>query len=153
RPVKVFNPEQDLELLFERLVGGPAPRKTEQSVSERLEESLEKAKLTSVVRRDVTVPVPAFRRAVTGPFGFQNGRFNLIQPASFASSSAIYRACHFAVEGRSLYEHPAKEFGLLQLVVVGQFEAAEQETQTVVREILTENQVSLFTVGELTRLM
>lgn len=156
RPMKVFNPAQDLELLFEELVGGRARRQAVGSVVQRLAESLAEERVAPFVTRDVTVSVPAFHRPLTVPFGFQNGRFNLIRPATFQQvprSGAVNRACRYAVEGRSLYEHPDEKLGELQLVVVGHFASGEAETQAVVQDILQENRVRLFTLAELPRLV
>ena len=156
RPVKVFNPEQDLDLLFRRLVGGSGRQKAAAPVVERLREALAQESVAPFIRRDVTVTVPAFHRPLTVPFGFQNGHFNLIQPASFnglSPSKAITRACRFAVEGRSLFEHPDERLGKMQLLVVGDFAAAQQEAHAVVRDIFDENDVRLFTPAELPRLV
>jgi hypothetical protein len=156
KPVKVLNPEQDLELLFRRLVGGQPRRRAAESVTRQLRESLTQESVAPLVRRDVTVSVPAFHRRLTVPFGFQNGKFNLIQPATFPegpASRAVNRACRYAVEGRSLSEHPDAALGELQLVVVGQFAPGQKETREIVHDILNENRVRLFTVAELPRLV
>ena len=58
----------------------------------------------------------------------RTGRFQLIQPARFEAEDAdkvIPTACRYAVEGRSLYEHPDNELGKMQLVVVGMFPVEE----------------------------
>jgi hypothetical protein len=150
RPVKVFDPAQDLELLFERLVGGRRGARPRRRLEQRLEETLGRPELAPLVRRNVTVTVPALRRTLTVPFGFRNGRFNLIRPAVFPAneSPAINRACRHAIEGRSLYEHADGTLGPLQLVVVGEFSPSARDTLPLVREILRENQVRLFTLEE-----
>jgi hypothetical protein len=157
RPVKVFNPEQDLELLFQRLVGrGPTQHKVAEPVRQALEERLGREGVLPFVRPNVTVRVRAMHRPLTVPFGYQNGRFNLVQPAAFQQlphAAAVNRACRRAVEGRSLFEHPDEQLGQLQLVVVGQFAPSQQETQSVVRDILNENQVRLFTLADLSLLI
>ena len=156
RPVKVFNPEQDLEGLFRRLVGGRVRGKTGTPVAERLAEALGQESITTLIQRGIPVAVRAFHRPLTFPFGFQNGRFNLIQPASFrqlAPSNAITHACRFAVEGRSLFEHPDERLGNTQLLVVGDFAPTQQQAEEVVRDIFNENRVRLFTVAELPRLV
>jgi hypothetical protein len=156
RSMKVFNPAQDLELLFEDLVGGRSKHHRVTAVAQRLAESLAQESVTPFVSREVTVSVPAFHRPLTVPFGFQNGRFNLIRPATFYQaprSGAVNRACRYAVEGRSLYEHPDENLGALQLVVVGQFGSGQAETQAIVQDILQENWVRLFTLAELPRLV
>jgi hypothetical protein len=86
------------------------------------------------------------------PFGFQNGRFNLIQPASFKQakvSTVKEAACRYAVEGRSLYEHRDSELGDLQLVVVADFQKTGDEGAEAVTEIFREYQVKLYTAESL----
>jgi Protein of unknown function (DUF3037) len=157
RPMKVVHPVQELEALFQRLVGGAGARRKEaQSVARRLEESLTEQGVAPLVRRDVTVEVRPFHRPITVPFGFQNGRFNLIQTAAFRQerlSGVINLACRHAVEGRSLYERPDERLGALQLWVVGDFPPGRQEAEEVARDILHDNQVRLFTVAELPELV
>ena len=74
---EVFNPAQDLELLFEELVGGQARQKAVKPVVQRLDEALADASVARFIKREVTVTVRAFHRPLTVPFGFQNGRFNV----------------------------------------------------------------------------
>jgi hypothetical protein len=157
RPMKVVHPVQDLEALFQRLVGGKAGprRKRGQPIARKLEETLTQESVAPFIRSNVPVRVPAFHRTLTVPFGFQNGRFNLIQPVTFRQErlpSVINQACRRAVEGRSLYEHPDDRLGPLQLWVVGDFEPEQAEAKAVVGDILGENQVRLFTVADLPQL-
>ncbi len=99
--VPVDAPEAELNRLFDRLVGGrahgdEAPRKS------ALERASSARALAPLVRRNVTVTLPAFDMRVTVPYGLKNGRFNLIQPARFrnlAPSAILARAGCFAVEG------------------------------------------------------
>ncbi len=156
RPVKVFHPEQDLELLFQQLVGGRARRKAVEPIARRLEESLAQASVAPFIRRDVTVTVRAFHRPLTVPFGFQNGRFNLIQPATFQQdrlSGTINRACRYAVEGRSLYENPDERLGELQLIVIGDFTPHQEEARMVVQDILSANRVRLYSLADVPNLI
>ncbi len=156
RPVKIVHPEQDLELLYRRLVGDPIRRNIVPPFFERLGELLAHESIARFIRRAVTVSVPAFHRPLTVPFGFQNGRLNLIQPTTFrplSPSRAITRACRLAVEGRSLFEHPDESLGKLQLLVVGDFAPAQPETQAVVRDIFDENEVRLFSLANLPLLL
>ena len=149
--MKVVSPEQDLDMLFRRLVGGPVRRTAKTPAAKRLEESLAEESIAPFIRRNVTVTVRPFHRQLTVPFGYQNGRFNLIQPATFTQltpSKAIARACRFAVEGRSLFEHPDGELGKMQLLVAGEFEPGQEEARAVVRDIFAENDVRLFTLAD-----
>jgi hypothetical protein len=159
RPMKVSQPENDLEELFEELVGGRSKQLSKdvaQPVSRALERAFHERGVEDLIKRNVTVTVPAFRKPVTVPFGFQNGRFNLIQPVRFQQTTelrVVDTACRHAVEGRSLYEHPDEKFGPLKLIVVGSFASESSEFKDVVADILKENEVTLHTVDEVDKLM
>ena len=157
RPMKVVHPVQDLEALFQRLVGGKAgPRRQEgQPIAQQLKEVLTDQSLAPFIKTDVPVAVPTLHETLTMPFGFQNGRFNLIQPVSFRQErrqSIINQACQRAVVGRSLHEHPDALLGPLQLWIVGDFAPDQQEAKAVVQDILDENEVRLFTAADLPQL-
>ncbi len=99
--------------------------------------------------------VRPFHRSLTVPLGFQNGRFNLIQPVAFRQdrlTGVINQACRHAVEGRSLYERPDEHLGPLQLLVVGDFPPGAREVEAITRDILGENKARLFTVADLAKL-
>lgn len=165
RPMKVTNPDEDLRGLFDELVGGRT-RRARKATIERHDVRYVRAALNRAfahdnvarrVRRDVTVTVPVFQKNITVPYGYQNGKFNLIQPVSFDltdEEGIIDRACHQAVEGRSLFASGHQELGDLQLNVVGLFPAEQPEAVAVVRGILDNNDVRLHTldqIGDLVR--
>lgn len=159
RPMKVLDPKKDLDELFEELVGGRAKQPLKYSappVETALSRTFKEKGVEDLIQKDVTVTVPAFRKPLTVPFGFQNGRFNLIQPVRFQQSMesrVLDIACRHAVEGRSLYEHPDEKLGDLQLVVVGSFAPESTEYKDIVGNILTENKVGLHTLQDLTTLV
>jgi len=159
RPMKVLEPEKDLEELFEELVGGRSKEPLKYSappVEKTLAKTFREKEVEEFIQRDVTVTVPAFHKALTVPFGFQNGRFNLIQPVSFhqtMESRVVDVACRHAVEGRSLYEHPDEKLGDLQLIVVGSFAAESSEYKDLVSDILKENKVALHSIDEVQTLI
>ena len=75
--------------------------------------------------------MPVLQKDVEIPFGFQNGRFNLINPVGFEAANSEHRlmtACKYAVEGRSLFDTPDPQLGPLRLVIVGKFRAKDQES-------------------------
>jgi hypothetical protein len=91
RPMKVVHPVQDLEALFQRLVGGKAgPRRQGgQSLALKLKEVLTEQSVAPFIKTEVPVAVPTLHETLTMPFGFQNGRFNLIQPVSEHYQSGV----------------------------------------------------------------
>lgn len=156
RPMRVTDPDKDLKQLFAELVGGLHRGEKQQSFNSLLQRRLWGAGLKERVRTDIKVRVPSFEREVTIPYGYQNGRFQLIQPARFEaedSDRAIPTACRYAVEGRSLYEHPDGRLGQMQLVIVGLFPAKKPESRKIVEKILEENKVRLFASTELDKLI
>jgi hypothetical protein len=159
RPMKVFNPEVELEELFSQLVAEPRKREGEVATDStaRLEESLERAFASDAVqpkiRRNIPVEIPVFRRQIIVPYGFKNGHFNLIQPAHFVGKTAIDRACKFAIEGQSLAERPYPELGELRLTVVGEFAQKQHDTRETVHSILSEHGVRLFSQENIDRLV
>jgi hypothetical protein len=80
----------------------------------------------------------------------------LIQPYRFGHSTPTgirSAACQLAVQGSSLHREPDAKLGHLQLLVVGAFRKQAQEEEGVVRDILNETGVKLFTwqrIAELT---
>ena len=159
RFVKVFNPEQDLENLFNELVGGRGQRPERDEVKpvlRLLARTFEKAKLGPFLRRNVTVRIPAFHTELTIPFAFDNGACNLIQPFRFSHATPTgirNAACQLAVQGISLHHQPDEKLGQMQLLIVGAFRKEAQEQEGAVRDILDETGVTLFTwqrIAELT---
>ena len=124
RPMKVSDPEKDLDQLFQDLVGGQARVKRGPNLKRFLGQKFEKAGLDKKIKTDILVRVPISERQIEIPYGYQNGRFNLIQPAGFQATNpehAKITACRYAVEGESLFENPDPRLGNLQLVLVGKF--------------------------------
>jgi hypothetical protein len=100
--------------------------------------------------------VPVFERQIEVPYGFQNGRFNLIQLVGFQAADpkqVQITACRYAVEGKSLYENPDPCLGELQPIVLGKFGSKQPTSRAGVERILKEHHVRLFAVTEVDRLV
>ncbi len=81
------------------------------------------------------------------PFGFQNGRLNLIHPVRFESANpeqSLITACKYAVEGQSLYENPHAQYGEMQLFIVGKFRPKDEESLSRVRRVFQDYNVKLY---------
>ena len=151
RFVKVTDPDQELASLFDELVGGRAQRSERddvEPVQRLLKRMFEKEKLQPLMRCNVTVRIPAFHSDLTVPFAFDNGACNLIQPYRFGHATAggiRSAACQLAVQGSSMHREPDAKLGRLRLLVVGAFPKQAGEEESVVRDILSETGVDLFT--------
>jgi hypothetical protein len=151
RPFTVRKPEKDLELLFDEVVGQRKRPEAVKGFRKRFSEQVLSANLGSKLKRDIQVIVPSLRREIDVPFGYQNGRFNLIQPVSFQAShpdQVRKTASAHAIEGLALFEHPHEKLGALELVVVGQFRTNEKEPREDVKRILNQGRVKLYATTE-----
>jgi hypothetical protein len=154
--IKICDPEEDLRSLFNEIIGEPARPKHRKSLRRYVAEKLSGPGLDKKVVHDVKVAVPVLDREVEIPFGYQNGRFNLINPVRFGAQNpeqSVVTACKYAVEGRSIYEHSDPTWGKMQLVVVGQFRTKDQETPGRVRRVFDDYGVKLFKMDELATLI
>lgn len=150
----VREPVAELHQLFERLVGS-TPRRKKGDVREVLDREFEAPVYEGLVRPNVEVVVPAIRRAVTLPYGYQNGRFNLIRPVRFTADSTqnlVNTVGGITFEGRELYENPSAQFGPLQLVVVAQFLRGQDDISGRVADQLRQNHVRLYRFDDIRRL-
>ncbi len=156
RPMKANDPERDLDQLFKDLVGGQARTNRGPSLKRLLRRKFTMAGLDKKIQMDIRVKVPIFERQIEVPYGFRNGRFNLIQPARFQAANpehAKTTACRYAVEGESLYENPDPCFGQLQLILVGKFGSNHAESRPGVERILKDHNVRLYAATEVDRLV
>ncbi len=156
KPMKVSTPEDDLKDLYEQLIGQAAKSEPQMNLKKILADKFSAAGLDKKIISDVKVEVPVLAEEVEIPFGFQNGRFNLINPVRFGAADpkqSLRTAFKYAVEGRSLYEHPDKDFGKLQLIVVGQFRPEDKVSPALVRRIFDESHVKLFSTAEVPKLI
>lgn len=152
RSMKVLDPEEDLKRLFADLFGERSERTRGKSLQTVVGEKLRQAGLEHKLRTDIVVTVPALDQKIEVPFGYQNGRFNLITPAKFGAAEpdrAITQAYKFAVQGRSLYDHPDKELGDLQMVVVAKFRAHDRESPARIAHLFKDFDVKLFTLRQM----
>jgi hypothetical protein len=150
-------PAAELDFLYTELVeGDAAERATAQpsrskEVAQQLDLALSSPRLQPFLRKNVTVKVPALQRAVEVPYGYQNGRFNLVQPVNFHQKAADKvgdAACRYAVEGDSLFGHKDDEWGDMQLVVVAKFRADAEQGRKVVTKMFEDYHVRLLLADE-----
>ncbi len=155
RSIAVEDPDKELNRLFNRLVGG-RQRKSATRVRNRLDRYFDEVDVAPFIHRDLNVPLRGFQRTLRVPYGFQNGRLNLIQPAAFRDLSpggVIQKAGRYAFEGDLLYRHPDSTLGELKLVVVGEFSSAQQESADAVEEVLGDTKTELYTTQTIDRLL
>jgi hypothetical protein len=151
RPMPVSQPRQDLERLYEEVVGDCKRPRASRGFKRQLISRLNNAGLERKLKRDIAITIPSLNKQIEVPFGYKNERFNLIQPVSFQSAelSQLNRtASVHAIDGIALYQNPDPELGALRLVVVGNFRTNRQDAREQVERILEQGQVRLFTSAE-----
>jgi hypothetical protein len=154
--IRVVDAEQDLHELFEQIIGESSCKAHRTSLRKYVGQKLLAPDIREKVAQDVEVEVPILQKQIAFPYGYQNGRFNLINPVRFSakdSDQSVATACKYAVEGRELYDHPHSRLGELQLVIVGQFRPNDSETPSRVRRVFEEYLVKLYKADELQTLV
>lgn len=146
RPVKVFDPQDDLRKLFEELVGGSARRKPATVFPPELHEVFHRLEHEGRARLNWNVEIPVVRRDLKIPYAYRNGVWNLVRPRLFSNDEgpAIGHAQQLAVDGDLLRRHGADQEGEKRLVVLTAFEPGDSAADL-------ENRIAdLFKVYEVT---
>ncbi|MBL8210869.1 MAG: DUF3037 domain-containing protein [Bryobacterales bacterium] len=157
RPLKFTRPvDVEFDSLFHRLVHDRPRSSRAHAVTANLRSALKQQGVTRLLERQVTVTVPKLHRQIKAPYGYQNGRFNLILPEQFALSTdeqVLTKASRIAVEGQYLYEAPDPQRHELQLVLVANFAPAQQQQLDAVQDIMARHRVHMYTFENLTPLV
>jgi hypothetical protein len=86
------------------------------------------------------------------PYGFQNGRFNLVQPVRFrdlATTGILQKAGQCAIEGELFHRHTDPQLGALQLIVVGQFAREQTQVASAVEDVLRAHHTEFYTAQQI----
>lgn len=156
RPMTVRDPAQDLETLFEQLVGSRKKSRSGAGFRRILRQKFTQANLGRKLQSDLEVTISRLDKQLDVPFGYQNGRFNLIQPVNFRSENPdqlTKTASVHAVDGMAVYGEPNPRFGDMRLIVVANFSAEARKAASQVEKILDQGHVKLYTSKTLDRLI
>lgn len=129
RPMKVQDPQADLDALFRELVGGRARRERAEAEIPTLDQVFRRPALQNRVLFDQEVIIPVLRRPLRVPYAFRNGVLNLVKPHRFAAEEnrATLTAMRLASEGELLHRHP-ENGEQRKLIVVSAFESTAIST-------------------------
>ena len=138
RPVKVFDPEQELENLYEELVGGKSLRRAKaekQELFPDLHDTFVRLNSQGRAQLDLRITVPVLERSLDVPYAFQNGRLNLVKPQRFSGQEgrSMDTAMRLALEGDLVKRHGTEEHRDARLIVLSSF--AEPENGALVSRI------------------
>jgi hypothetical protein len=140
RPMKVKQPLDQLEALFEELVLEPARPAKERSggqIPGLLQGVFARLVLEQRAQQDVRAKVPVVNRSIRCPYAYRNGALHYVKPQRFSpvEDSATGTAMRLAVEGDLLKRHGADAQGEKRLVVLASF-AADDPNQSLKDRVL-----------------
>src|SRR5581483_3419459 len=109
RPIKVENPEKDLDQLFNEITGGLKDEDEEVGKPGKINEIKElfrKPQLIKRVQFDKKIKLPILGREEIFPIAYNNGDLNLIKPEIFRNTpQSIQKAERIACEGKIIEKH------------------------------------------------
>ena len=138
RPVEITDLAADTQQLYRQLVETESVERKDR-VDVCLTNRLVAEGVVDLVQKSVNVELPGIRKSIRAPYGYQNGRFNLITPVQFDDSEfLIAKMGKSAIEGELLYEKPHQILGQMKLVqmrlvVVANF---DDQIDTAARELV-----------------
>jgi len=155
RPVRVTDLRTDLDDLFVRLVdvGVVEPKRR---INGYLTKKFKEAGVVEMVKRSINIELPEINKSIRVPYGYQNGRFNLIAPVQVDPNpeTMMSKIGKSAIEGQLLYERPDPAFGEMRLVVVANFdEQIERSTREFLQKTLDDHFVKFYSFEDLSALM
>ncbi len=155
RPVQTTDIRASVKELYERLVGRDHVERKGR-INGYLTKKLAEAGVMDMVEKSVNVEISEVNKSIRVPYGYQNGRFNLISPVQFdADPDVIFeKTGKSAIEGQLLYSKRDPSFGEMRLVVVAGFDSrVEMSTQEFIRKTLYDHNVALYSFENLNLLV
>ncbi len=152
RPIKVFNPEADLDALFKELVGGRVKKEVHVPEIPQLDQAFRSSSFVNRVQFDQQVEIPVLGREIHVPYAYRNGALNLIKPQQFPKTEGNVKetAMRLAIEGDLLSRHAAEDGTKRKLIVVSvTAQSGDGEREDWIRRILKEYHTRLVVPSQL----
>lgn len=155
RPIRVITPQTSIRELYNRLVEDNQAEHKER-IDVCLTRKFTEAGVLNLVKKPVAIEIPEIKATIRVPYGYQNGRFNLIEPVQFDTNPDIIiaKASKNAIEGQLLYSRRDPTLGNMRLVVVANFDREiENSTREFVKRTLANHDVKLYSFDDLNPLV
>ena len=146
------DPEKTLDGMFNSLVGEVRQIQRAPKMGQALRKVFFDSNVLGLVNANVQVKILKLNKTLKASYGYQNGRYNLVQPEQFALANVeqvFDKASRVATEGRFLFDERDARLGDMQLVVVGKFKSGEDGARHIVKEIFEKNRVTLYDFGSM----
>lgn len=152
RPVKVFDPEEELQTLFEELAGDRKRKAAEKrNEVQALDLTFKKLHKEGRAKLRWDIKIPKVNRNLRVPYAYKNGIWNLIKPQTFGTknlASSTDMAMKLSVEGHLIRKY-SPEDQKRELIVVPSFGSGalesgmkkEEEVRSSVSAILEEYKI------------
>jgi hypothetical protein len=137
RAIKVLKPQEDLDNLYQELLGRrERVRQEKQAILPALDEIFRRASIQKKAQFNIEVTVPLLGNKIAVPYAYQNGTLNLIRREIISGKEghAMNQAEKLAIEGDLLRRHP-DEKGKERKVIVAMKPANEDPNDPVLRRI------------------
>ncbi len=154
RPVAIDVFDTRLVDLAAKLIGWkerPVADPDGRSARSRLTSEFKKPAYQKLIQQNVRVTLPSFDQNLIMPYGYQNGRYNLIKPVNFATpgdAGLLGKTGLFRQEAEELYEAGGPH-GPMQLVVVADFKPSQESVKQHVRKTLEKAHAKFYTAESL----
>lgn len=147
RSILVENAGEPLDRLFTELVSDFPPMSRRQRVGRRLKDQFQRLGVEKMLDR----PQPVDLHGVTlkAPYGYQNGRYNMINGLSLTDDPdrALQAASAYAIKGRWLFEN--KAIRPSRLVVVADVEGQRADFTHDISKVMQEHNVGFHMLNDL----
>ncbi|MEX2174517.1 MAG: DUF3037 domain-containing protein [Pirellulaceae bacterium] len=156
RSIKVFEPQRDLDELFQEIVGGGQEKVVGDAVRcepvfPELESLFGTLHEQGRARLNEPIIIPVLEREVLVPYSYQNGTRNLVLTQCFRANEkrSLDAASLLAIEGDLLQRHPGDD-GPRKIIVASAFVAdANPSLESRVRRALDEYRVEMVAATDL----
>jgi hypothetical protein len=149
-PIRVNNPRDDLDELFDTLVGDDAQGRRLPKVTFELRRRFERAGVAKFLQKPLPIRLPQ-GVTIEVPFAYRNGAFNLIDPVRLSgdANEALAQASVRAIESQWLRQHSREQGEPAELVVIGEFAGQKKRFVSAVNQLMQERDVRFYDMKNL----
>lgn len=146
-PIKVDDPRQTLDSLFDELVDDKKEEQDHSPLIQELDEAFRKPELVDRIQFNAKVNVPGLNRTIRARYAYRNGLYNIVKPELFTEQKYIDKGSLLATEGRFI---KLKSTEPMQLIVVPAVisDKKSNEILSTLHEIFDEQHVRVIWPGE-----
>lgn len=151
RPCKAFDPEKDLDDLYNELVGGRTLTNIKKKIDfPEVDMIFKSPTLTNRVKFNQRIEVPIINKEIKIPYMYRNGFVNLVKPQVFSIVSGQETALSLATKGRLIMRESS---GLeRRLIVIPYIEGRSTKFAKQIREVLNDSKIRTYRKNELAKL-